>query len=124
MAVRVVDDVVEIGDVLFLHEIAKDIDVAIGFAVGGENVVIGNDDDFVAVPDFGVFAEFAFEHADGPRAANIVGHQHIGSDPHVFAGFNARLAGRAGQNFLSQRHTVRTENLPEVGSGCNQKVNA
>src|SRR5204863_4067700 len=74
-------------------------------------------DDFVAVPDFSVFAEFAFEHADGPRAANIVGHQHIGIDPHVVAGFNAGFSRRAGQNFLSQRHTIRSENLPDGASG-------
>ena len=50
MAIRVIDDVVEIRDTLFLHEIAQNIHVAIRFGIGGENVVVGNDDDFVCGP--------------------------------------------------------------------------
>ena len=44
--------------------------------VGGENVVVGNDDDALLVPDLGVLAEFAFEHADGPRPARRASRGH------------------------------------------------
>jgi uncharacterized protein GlcG (DUF336 family) len=50
-----------------------------------------------------------------------MGHQHIGIHPDVLAGFDARLAGRAGQYFLSQRHTIRSQNLPDGALGCNRK---
>ena len=108
MAVRVVDDVVEIGDALLLHEVAQDIHVAVRLGVGGEDVVVGNDDDLVAVPDLGVLAELAFEHADGARAANVVRHEHVGVHPDVVARLHAGFAGRAGENFFSQRHSVGT----------------
>jgi hypothetical protein len=95
VAVRVVNHVVKIRDVLLLHEIAEDVHVAVGLRIGGENVMVGDDDDLVFVPDLRRLAELAFEHADRARPANVVRHEHVGVDPDVVAGLHARLAGRA-----------------------------
>ena len=56
---------------------------------------------FVAVPDSGVCAEFAFKNADGARAANIMGHEDVGLDPDIIAGLHPAFARRAGENLLS-----------------------
>ncbi len=101
MAVRVIDHVVEIGQALLLHEGAQDVDVAVGERVGGEDVVVGDDDDLVLVPDLGVLAEFALEDADRSRPAHIVGQEDIGIHPHVLAGDNVRLPGGAGEELFS-----------------------
>jgi len=110
MAVRIVDHVVEIGDVLLLHKVAQDVHVAVRFRVGRKNVMVGNDDHFVAVPDFRILAELAFEHTDGARPADVMGHQHIGLDPHIISGLDSGLAGRARQNLFSQRHSFAQSN--------------
>jgi len=68
--------------------------------------VVGDDDDFVFVPDLGGLAELAFEDADGARPANVMRHEHIGIHPDVVAGLHARLAGGAGENFLRQSHRL------------------
>ena len=47
-------DVVEVRQVLFLHEVAEHVHVAVGHRVFGEDVVVGNDDDLLAVPDLGL----------------------------------------------------------------------
>ena len=104
MAVRIVNHIVKIRDALFADEIAEDVHVAVRERVGGENVVVGDDDDFVFVPDFGGLAELAFEHADGARPANIVRHEHVGADPDVVTGLHTRFAGGAGENFFRQSH--------------------
>ena len=70
------------------------------FGVGGENVVVGNDDDFIFVPDFGVLAELAFEYADGSRPADVVRHEHVGVDPDIIAGLDFGLARRRGRGFF------------------------
>jgi hypothetical protein len=103
-AVRIVNYVVKIRDALFADEIAEDVHVAVRERVGGENVVVGDDDDFVFVPDFGGLAELAFEHADGARPANVVRHEHVGVHPDVVAGLHARFAGGAGEQFFRQCH--------------------
>ncbi len=108
VAVRVVNHVVEIRDVLLLHEIAEDVHVAVGLRVGGEDVMVGDDDDLVFVPDFRHLAEFAFEHADGARPANVVRHEHVGVHPDVVTGLHARLSGGAGENFFRQSHRLNT----------------
>ena len=105
--VRVVDHVVEIGQALLLHEGAQDVDVAVGKRVGGENVVVGDDDDLVLVPDLGGLAELALEHADGARPAHIVGQEHIGLHPDIFARGHVGLAAGAGEQLFSQRHKGR-----------------
>ena len=117
MAVRVIDHIVEIGNVLFLNEIAQDIDVAVRFRVGGKNVVVGDDHDFVPVPDFGGLAKLAFEHANGARAANVVGHQHIGVDPYIIAGLHPGLAAARARIFsvnviIVNSHRVSREFQP------------
>ena len=74
VAVRIVDDVVEIGQPLLAHEVAEDVHVAVRHRVGGKDVVVRTDDDLLLVPHLRIGAEFAFEHADGARSAHVVGH--------------------------------------------------
>jgi len=85
-AVGVIDDVVEIGNFLLPHEVAQDVDVAVGLGIGGEDVVVGDDDHPIAVPDLGVLTELALEDADGPGSAHVMGHQDIGIHPDVVTG--------------------------------------
>ena len=66
--------------------------------------MVGDDDDFVAIPDLGGLAEFALEDADGAGAADVVGEKDVGLDPHIFAGFHMALAAGAGEQFFGQRH--------------------
>ena len=66
--------------------------------------MVGDDDDFAAVPDFRILAELALENADGARPADIVGHQNVRLHPEVVARLHLGLARRPRQNFLSQRH--------------------
>ena len=64
VAVRVVNHIVKIRDVLLLHEIAEDIHIAVRLRVGGEDVMVGDDDDLVFVPDLRGLAELALEDTD------------------------------------------------------------
>src|SRR4029078_911964 len=93
-----------IGKLLFLHELAQNIDVAIRHRIRGENVVIGNDDDLRAIPNAGVLAKFPFENADGSRAANIVRHEDVDVDPYVIARIDALFAGCAREDRFGQSH--------------------
>src|SRR5262249_1810132 len=81
MTVWIVDHVVEISDPLLFYEVAQNIDVPVRFGVRGENVMVGNDDDLMAIPDLGVLAEFALKDTDSARSANIMGHENVGLDP-------------------------------------------
>ena len=72
--------------------------------VGGEDVVVGDDDDLVFVPDLGVLAELFVEDADGARAADVVGHEDIDIDPDIFAGGDEVLAGVLGHDFFGEGH--------------------
>jgi len=56
------------------------------------------------VPDFGRLAKLALEHANGARAADVVGHEHVGIHPDVVTGLHPRFAGGAGENFFRQCH--------------------
>src|SRR5579859_1088883 len=103
--VGIVNDVVKISNQLLFHEIAQDIHVAIGFGIGGENIVIGNDDYFVPVPDLGIFAKFAFKDADRAGAANVMGHEDIGLDPDIVAGLDPALAAGPGEKLFSKCHS-------------------
>jgi hypothetical protein len=106
MAVRVVNHIVEIRQALLLHEIAEDVHVTVRFGIGGENVMVGDDDDLVFVPDLGVLAELTFEHADGPGTAHVVRHEHVGVHPDVVTGLHVWFAGGAGEDFLGQSHRL------------------
>ena len=117
----IVDDVVEVGQSLLLDEGAEDVDVAIGEGVGGEDVVVGNDDDLVLVPDLGLLAEFALEDADGARAADVVSEEHVGINPDVFAGFNVGLAAGAGEKLFGKSHGREVE-TSAFGALCHQAV--
>ena len=92
------------GDVLLLDEVAEDLDVAVAFFVGGEDVVVGDDDDFVFVPDLGVAAELFVEDADGAGAADVVGHEDVDVDPDVVAGGDVGFAGVFGEDFFGEGH--------------------
>src|SRR5215471_12900683 len=105
VAIRIVNDVGEIRDALFLHEVAQDVDVAVRSRVCCKDVVIGNNDDFAAVPYLRVLAELALEHADGAGSAHVMSHEHVGIDPDVIASSYARLASRPRQYFFRQRHS-------------------
>ena len=104
VTVLVIDDVVEIRQTLFLHKIAKDIDVAVGKGIGGEDVVIGNDDDLGLVPDFRFLAELALEDTDRAWSAYIVGQENIGAHPYILTRGHMGLATGTGEQFFSQRH--------------------
>jgi hypothetical protein len=105
LAVGVINDVVKIRQPLLLHELAQDVHVAIGFRVRRKNVMVGNDDDAVLVPDFRRLAELTFENANRSRPANVVRHEHVGFHPNIIAGLRAGLAGGAREEFFSQRHS-------------------
>ena len=109
MAIRVIDHVVEILQFLFADEIAEDIHVAVRFGVGGENVVVGDDNDLFPVPDPGVFPELALEHANGPRTAHIMRHQNVHVDPDVVARLYRFLARRPGHEFFRKCHVFSSE---------------
>src|SRR5262249_16890982 len=97
-------DIVEVPEPLLHREPPNNLHVAVGHAVGREDVVIGDDDYFVRVPDLGVGAEVFLENANRPRATNVVGHEDIDIDPHIIAWLN-RVAPRvASENLLGQRH--------------------
>src|ERR1017187_5949439 len=104
VAVRVIDHIIEILQALLTHEVAQDIHVAVRLRIGGENVVIGNDDNLLAVPHFGVGAELALEHADGARAAHVMGHENVYVHPDIIAGLHRFLARRAGHDFFCKCH--------------------
>ena len=103
-ALGIVDHVVEVTQALFAHECAQDVHVAVGHAVGRENVMVRDDDDLVPVPDLRIRAEFAVEHADGPRPANVVREQDVGVDPNVVAGLDAGPSAGAGENGFGEGH--------------------
>ena len=67
-------DVIEVLDVLLHTEVPEDINIAVGPLVAGEDVVVRDDDDLLAVPDLGVLPELLLEDADGAGAADVVRH--------------------------------------------------
>src|SRR5260221_10237216 len=75
MPVRIIDHVIKVIYTLLFNEIAKNIDVPIRFRIRGENVMVGNNDDFVGVPYPGTLAKFAFKDPNRARPTNVVGHQ-------------------------------------------------
>ncbi len=99
-AVGIVNHVVEVANALLFDERAEDVHVAVRAAIGGEDVVIGNDHHLLGIPHAGVFAELAFEHADGAGPADVVGHQHVDVDQDVVARPNLRLARPTGENLF------------------------
>jgi hypothetical protein len=108
MPVRIINHIVKIRQPLLLHEIPQNVHVAVRLRIRRKNVVVRDDDDLLFVPDLRRLAELALEHADRPRPADIVGHQHIRVHPDVIAGFHARLSRRPRQNLFRQRHKETT----------------
>ena len=62
-------DVIEVLDVLLHTEVPDDIDIAVGALVAGEDVVVRDDDDLLAVPHLGVLPEL-LEDVDGAKASS------------------------------------------------------
>ena len=58
MTIWVIDDIVEILEILFSYEIAKNIDITIGFRIGGKDIVIGNNHNLAGIPDLGVCTKY------------------------------------------------------------------
>src|SRR5438445_9552046 len=106
MPIGIVYDVIEISDFLLLHEIAQDVHIAVRLRIGGKNIVVGNNDDFVLVPDLRALSEFALEHADRSGSANVVGHENVRFDPNIISSPNPALARGASQYFFSQCHSA------------------
>src|SRR6185436_3680258 len=109
----IIDHIIEIGNVLFLHELAQNIDVAIGFGVGGKDVVVRNDDDSIAIPNLGGFAKFPLKNTYGARPADVMGHQYIRLDPNVVPGLYLGFARGPREDLFAQRH--RTNSLTDAG---------
>src|SRR5262249_31750077 len=78
-----------------------------------EDVVVRNDDDLLAVPHLGILAEFLFEDSERARPADIVRHENIDVDPHIFAGRHGGLAGSAGKDLLGHGHR-----RGHIGNSC------
>ena len=97
-------DVVKVRQLLLGRKLPQDIDVAVGHQVLGEDVVIGDDDDLVCIPDPGILAKVLLEDADSRWSTDIMGHENVGIDPNIFVGTDAVPAGVASENFFSQGH--------------------
>ncbi len=96
--------VVVVFQSLLAHEIPKSLNVAMAFIVGGEDVVVRNDDHPVRVPHFGIASELIVEDANRPRTADVVSHEDIDVDPDVFAGGRTRLARVLGKYLFGHGH--------------------
>lgn len=97
--------VVEVLDTVLLTEGAENFDVAAADFVLGENIVVGDDDNFVNVEDLGVGAKFTFEDTDGTRATDVVRHEDIHGYPDIVAWGDSSLARVAGKDFFSDGHS-------------------
>jgi hypothetical protein len=78
-----VGDVVEKLDAVLGGHVPEDVDIAVGASVGREDVVVGDDDDAVRVPDARVFTKLLLEDAKGAGAAHVVRHQLVHGRPDV-----------------------------------------
>ena len=117
LAVGIVDHVIEIGQVLFAYKVAQDVYVTVREAVRREDVVVGDDDDLVAIPDLGVASELAVEHADGARPAHVVREEDVRVDPEVVAGVDLRASAGPGEDGFGERHLEADwEYAPPAGS--------
>src|SRR5262249_43602178 len=99
-------------------ELAQHVDIAIGHLVGGEDVVVGDDDDLVTVPDPGVLAEVLLEDADGPGPADVMRHEHVDVDPDIIARLNVIAAGVASKNLFGQGHRRHERLAPTFENRC------
>lgn len=97
-------DVVKVLDLLLGAEVPEDIDIPVGPLVAGEDVVVGDDDDLLAVPDLGVLPELLLEDPDGAGPADVVRHEHVDVHPDVLAGLEAGALRRPRQDLLRGRH--------------------
>ena len=104
LPLRIVDHVVKVREFLLAHEFAQEVHVAVGQTIGREDVVIGDDDHFLAVPYLGVAPELPVELPDGARPTHVVGEQDIGVDPEVVAGLNPGLPAGPGEDGFGEGH--------------------
>ena len=91
MPVGVVNDVVEIGQVPALWRIPQDIHIPVREPVGGEYIVIRNDDYLRRVPDLGVLTKFPLENPDAAGTANIVVSKDICVYPNIISSLSLWL---------------------------------
>src|SRR5207248_1564783 len=78
----------EMRERLLAGEVTEDVDVAVRLLVAREDVVVGDEDDAIAVPDARLLPELAPEDADRARAADIVRHEDVGAHPDVVPGLD------------------------------------
>ena len=97
----------------FLDYVLGPIQAAQGWAANqarqypAEDVVVGNNNDFIGVPDFGVGAELLFEDADSAGATDVVGHEDVDVNPDVIAGPDGFFAGMCGEDLFGNGHAHR-----------------
>ncbi len=97
-------DVVEVPQLLLLGHLPEEAHVAVGVRVGGEDVVVGDDDDAVGVPELRVAPEFAQEDLVGGRPADVVRHERVGRHPDGLARRDAVASGSAGEDGFGDGH--------------------
>jgi hypothetical protein len=102
--------VVVVRQALLLDEVAERLHVAVALLVGGEDVVVGDDDDPALVPDLGVPPELLVEDADGPGAAHVVRHEDVDVHPDVLVGVDAALPRVLGEDLLRHGHAGHRSN--------------
>lgn len=85
-----------------------------------EDVMIGDNDDLVRVPNTRILAKMLLKNANGARPAHIVCHEHVDIDPDVLAGLHLLPPGLGGQDLRSYRHGLghRSCSLAGLGDDC------
>ena len=111
---RIINHVVKIFDLLLADKFAKDVDIAVRERVAGENVVVGDNDNFFPIPNFCGGSKLSFEYANRARSAHIVGHQDVDIHPNIIAGSDGFFARSACHYFFGKSHaqTIRKQSIP------------
>ena len=78
--------------------------------------MVGDDNDFIFIPNFGVLTKLFFENADGSGTTDVVRHKGVDIYPDVFAGPDVRAVGCTGEDFFSESHWMG--NFNGGGGGC------
>ena len=112
-------DVVEVFQALFGDKLPQGIDIAVRHGIFREDVVVGDDDHLVPVPDPGMVAKVLLEDADRAWPANVVGHENVHFDPDIVARSNGLTRGMAREDFF--RHGLRRHGgSPVLGNSQNK----
>lgn len=89
---------------MLFDKVAQDVDVSMRLDVCCENVMVGDDDDLLAIEDLGVFAEFTFKNTDRSGTAHVVGQQDVDIDPDIVTWHHVLQACSTGKDFLCYCH--------------------